>query len=1639
MTATETMPVELEPRRRSRSSSRGRISFKSRKNKSPLPVTKYMEPQLITNDAVQYQTEVSQDTEENISQPQSTRRSLSFSRRNRSLSKKRENATLTALQPIQTSNLQSINNNSLQPKLTPHISSQKVSIRSRLRSISPHARARLKHTFSRSKALVVKVEDNDNSDLLSVSSVDSSSSCGSSKMHQVIIAVTSCRSDGYHTHKAPGATSMLPKKAPSALKRFHELAVGVKDAYDAAGATPVKPETKEKLRKNDDFVTTIPELKEGRKILWDFMGNLDFLLALVDEVATDSVTRGALKDDNAFKSIRDVIKKCNKVLENMLVRRERKYTLHFRLVQPLDKKEIKKMKSWNGKVEKAVKAVSNPELGLTNTTSEKGSISDVRSTCSSNSVGSSVSNSSKGSGGIFRSRIRGRSFLPGKLGARSRRATPTPRLRNKFSDTSDTFSSSADDGFSTSSPMTSRNLAEHQQALSDSDHSNINIPVHLSASTQRIRPNTNSHHIVPKDELVDVISNLRTERLMKESDIFNESDFTELMPTWTPKANIPSTVPKLPIEYIHRHKLMKQVVNSLLGRLGTGAAQNDETSPSPFTITSITSRHADKAGNGKTTLAVACIQTIEIRERFSDGIAWIQLGRTPLSEKDIRRLYEDLYDQLLNGPDKQNGKFTEESNGITSVGSSSNKSNVGYNSVNDKLENNSATANNISKQPLQTASCKRFQGGELNGIKEDLGRILSKKKILICLDDVWRVEDAKWFIFDEYNDDKNQEDKQSSEKCNNTNLNNSSLYRVLVTTRSPSLLGQGHSQEIFVRIFSEHEAVKLLLLSAGRRLHGGKKSPVFDQARIIVKGCGNSPLALRLAGGMILTSNKNWTLSSPTWIDLVEQCKSNLKEASQIRSFVNSVGRIVDFSFTIVPRLDIRTSLRRCFVTFAVVFHDNDWMLSGKGIPRGVVLKLFSTIIFSIYQREREDTTMINFCDGNLFSSDALVHMLEHMNLIQRAGHTTEMICHRSENNLSHVESSQSLYNETTPQENEEEKANLSENDEISDSFDSEKYSSFIMHESLKCIAEDMATRISPSFTPEIDEFTSFSAKLEMEHVNGSQNSNGRRWLSNAANYFFRIQSDDSTSGMLEHQFHELIVASLSEVESEDNEDNSENTLADGEVEKYFTVFCPKHMIRAKLLSRASDLLTDKDFISRRVAVLGPVESSRRYVEDLIELRREMHRSQANSELTGSNTNISFSSERDSFAVSPSNVDTSAIEKMSYFNDNDGSGDLDFVTIQRKASILMIDEVYRVVNTGKNPTETLNMAICLSIIGEGLLKCRQSREAMLRLEEAVGIYRSVLGPYHLDVARALNAVAKALVKLGEKRVALQKLGEASQIFDVCNASNHHDAIANSQAMAAILVEVGDWQGAYNKYESIISLKKKVHGLHSLPVAKIINDFAVVLAKQAYMDDALQRYEEARCIYEILLSQKGQNSSLLASLNVTELLHKCAFDLTLIDLNIASIRSKKGDYEGALNYYEIGVEGLRRHLDQSLIRPEVNINTKLVAQKRHLVSAIGRIGSIKMKLRDNIGALEAYLTLLDEVDNSSPTSLKIEKAKAHVKCATIYRQIGNRIGNESAVTQLKEALQLYSQLHGSNHKDTKAIASSLCQWLEQDEL
>ena len=1264
----------------------------------------------------------------------------------------------------------------------------------------------------------------------------------------------------------------------------------------------------------------------------------------------DTVTRGALKDDSTFKGLRDVIKKGNRVLEEMLVRRERKYTLFFRLAQPHDVDQIDRMRTWNTRVEKAVGQVTDHRQSHSDSETDE-SESDTSSISSS---GGSLSSRA----GVF---SRGRQLLPTAGRVRSRRATPTPRLRKHRKGEEDSDGSDSDagaDGFSAVTAPSELGKTTQEGDILPSDLRGSN-----TSQLAQLQP------VEPKDELVDVIRGLRVEKI-KNSEGSPDEDLAALKPNWRPKADIPSSVPKLPTEYVHRHRLMKQVVSCLLEE--PEVQPNEDGQSMNTTITCVTSRHGDKAGNGKSTLAIAVIQTVEVRERFSDGIAWLKLGPAFLSERDVRRLYEDLYRQLI-------VKETDMDASVTEDGGEQN-----FHESLASIRSDYSEARFDRTVDLADSS-RRFYGGDLDGIKEDLARMIIKRNILICLDDVWRVEDAKWFIF---------------ETPSYSVPPRESPYKILITTRMPALMGNGAVQEVFVRIFSEHEAVKLLLSTAGRRPYGGRASAVFNQSKMIVKGCGNSPLGILLVGSMLRQSSRNWNLNSPVWMGVFNQCSLNLEEAANMRSFKNAFTRIVDLGFFTIEDHFLRIALRRCFVLFAMAFRSNDWMLSGRGIPHSILLKFFSTVLSS-------------GLDGiQKIEPKRIISILENLKLILRARHSVTRNTAQQR-----FQDSVSLAWDGNGQDNSEK----SEEDwEDFEDMPTRKVQQFYtMHDSLKAVAERMAERNLPAFTPEDDEYTFFSDSImeESKIISGNHSS----WSAPLRFIFPQLHSENGSkqTHITEEYMHELVAISL--VGGGDGKALSKRSIKDAmranqlsmqvleggdKFEEYTTSFLPEHLMYANAHSSAAVLLTNADFVRRRVFALGIMEATSRQVADILDVRSFAAKGLGTKKLASARS-------EDAGPPSPGKLTTSP------------SFDLDSTVCD--ASRIIIDEVYKVTNS-MGSSDSLGMATCLVTVGETLLKCKQPRDAMLRLEEGVSIFRGLLGPYHVYVAHALHSVAKALSKLGETRVALLKFAEAARIYETCNATLHYDSISNAQALASLLVDIGDVRKAEAMFEEVIVMKQTVYGDNSVPVAKTINSYAILLAKHGRMNDALRHYEIARATY------LKAPPSLISD---PEFEAKCSYEMTLITLNIASIYSKKGDLKKALQCYEDGVQGLEEFEEVSEnIREGVAVAPRGSSHK-HMVAALGRIGSIKAKLGDPDGSLEAYMALIEQVNADDPIASHIEKAKAHIKCATLFRKREGEENRETAVGHLKEALRMYKVLYAPDHKDTVAIANTLKQWQAEE--
>jgi len=560
-----------------------------------------------------------------------------------------------------------------------------------------------------------------------------------------------------------------------------------------------------------------------------------------------------------------------------------------------------------------------------------------------------------------------------------------------------------------------------------------------------------------------------------------------------------------------------------------------------------------------------------------------------------------------------------------------------------------------------------------------------------------------------------------------------------------------------------------------------------------------------------------------------------------------------------------------------------------------------------------------------------------------------------------------------------------------------------------------MSKRFSNSFAPSSDEFTSFNRELLLEEQEERKN---QGWFSNAAKFLFTQSSQHSKNRTTENKFHELMVSVLSDSNTDGAIQRTDDKMKGLNVEKYILSFLPSHLIRAGMFVDVSKLLLDFEFIDRRIKTLGSVDATKRLTIDLSDLRRQYQKNSKES--------------RSDVKKEQEEMINTKSEELDELNPEDRSNagentlpqeqesikiDFDVVRTQREACRRMIDAVRRAEYQSSSSSTSgisINVAICVSIIAEFSLKAKMLRDAVARFDESLDLFRKLLGKKHVDVARILNGLGRAYIKAGDNSRALTRLTEAYLIYEACQKLHQYDAISNNLLIASLFVENGDWEKATERYDEVISMKEQEYGKESLSVAKTINEYAIVLAKHNRMSESLRQYERARDLYLIINTDD-----------------RFSFDVTLIELNIASIKSKLGNFQGALESYERGVEGLRAQMKKEKEK-DIPDNDRLAAQQRHLVSAMGRIGSMRMKLKDNTGALKTYLTLIKEVDKKSPT-----KARAHVKCATIFRQAGSKESNAHAVSHLTQALQMYTVLHGADHKDTIAIGSSLKQWQKTD--
>jgi len=172
-------------------------------------------------------------------------------------------------------------------------------------------------------------------------------------------------------------------------------------------------------------------------------------------------------------------------------------------------------------------------------------------------------------------------------------------------------------------------------------------------------------------------------------------------------------------------------------------------------------------GIGKSVLASALARRPEVRRAFPDGIFWITLGQKPQLAEQQRWLARQLGDEAL-FPDERSGK-------------------------------------------------------------ETLRKLLSGRKVLLVLDDVWQREHAEAFNVI------------------------GAMGRILLTTRDAGLVTALASTECHYKVELPTEAEAEAIFASAAQPRPGEPPVAITPAehREIVAQCGRLPLALALCGGMV--------------------------------------------------------------------------------------------------------------------------------------------------------------------------------------------------------------------------------------------------------------------------------------------------------------------------------------------------------------------------------------------------------------------------------------------------------------------------------------------------------------------------------------------------------------------------------------------------------------------------------------------------------------------------------------------------------------------------------------------------------------------------------------------------------------------
>jgi tetratricopeptide (TPR) repeat protein len=344
----------------------------------------------------------------------------------------------------------------------------------------------------------------------------------------------------------------------------------------------------------------------------------------------------------------------------------------------------------------------------------------------------------------------------------------------------------------------------------------------------------------------------------------------------------------------------------------------------------------------------------------------------------------------------------------------------------------------------------------------------------------------------------------------------------------------------------------------------------------------------------------------------------------------------------------------------------------------------------------------------------------------------------------------------------------------------------------------------------------------------------------------------------------------------------------------------------------------------------------------------------------------------------------SSVERK-YFGDTlQAIGDvLQFLKQSREA----LERYSQALGIYRDVGDRLGEANTLKAIGDVLQFLKQSREALERYDQALGIYRDVGD--RLGEANTLKAIGDVLQFLKQSREALERYDQALGIYrDVGDRLGEANTL---KAIGDVLQFLDQRSEALERYDQALGIYRDVGDrLGEANTLKAIGDVLQFLDQRS---EALERYDQALGIYRDVGDRLGEANTLKAIGDVLQFLKQS--------------REALERYDQALGIYrDVG-----DRLGEANTLKAIGDVLQFLKQSREALERYDQALGIYHDVGDRLGEANTLKAIGDVLQFLKQSREALER---YDQALGIYRDVGARLGEANTLKAIGDVLQFLKQ-------------------------